>query len=75
MSTSTELLLASSPATYTDDVSGSSRAWPAPQRSVSGDSNARTHSSSTSVVAGAVVKLSWTFNTADHQTAQKHAGR
>ena len=45
MSTSTELLLASSPATYTDDVSGSSRAWPAPQRSVSGDSHRRTHSS------------------------------
>ena len=45
MSTSTELLLASSPATYTDDVSGSSRAWPAPQRSVSGGSHRRTHSS------------------------------
>lgn len=35
MSTSTELLLASSPATYTEDVSGSRRAWPAPQQSVS----------------------------------------
>lgn len=73
MSTSAELLLASSPATYTDDVSGSSSAWPAPQRSVSGNSHRRTHSSSTSMVAAAVVTLKWDEKVADHQAAQRHA--